>query len=47
MRVGATRSALIGSLQLPLVPLRVWLAFGEVPSRAAVIGDIRTARPKD
>lgn len=32
--ISATRSALIGSLELPLAPVWVWLAFGATPSRA-------------
>jgi len=53
--ISATRSALIGSLELALAPVWVWLAFGEVPSwgtcvggaivAAAVVGDILTAKP--
>lgn len=48
--ITATRSALIGSLENPLAPLWVWLAFAEMPSRstwigggivmAAVVGDV-------
>jgi drug/metabolite transporter (DMT)-like permease len=34
----ASRSALISALDTPLAPLWVWLAFGEVPSIASVIG---------
>jgi drug/metabolite transporter (DMT)-like permease len=29
--ISATRSALIGSLEAPLAPVWVWLAFGELP----------------
>lgn len=38
--ISATRSALIGSLENPLAPLWVWLAFGEVPAPATWIGGI-------
>jgi drug/metabolite transporter (DMT)-like permease len=34
----ASRSALISALDTPLAPLWVWLAFGEVPTIASVIG---------
>ena len=37
-RVPATRASLLGNLELPFAPLWVWLAFGEVPAPAAVIG---------
>jgi len=36
--ISATRSALIGSLETPLAPLWVWLAFGEVPSLMTCVG---------
>jgi drug/metabolite transporter (DMT)-like permease len=36
--ISATQSALIGSLETPLAPLWVWLAFGEIPSLATCIG---------
>jgi drug/metabolite transporter (DMT)-like permease len=36
--ISATRSALIGSLETPLAPLWVWLAFGEVPSLMTGVG---------
>lgn len=36
--ISATRSALIGSMENPLAPLWVWLAFGERPSPATFIG---------
>jgi drug/metabolite transporter (DMT)-like permease len=36
--ISATRSALIGSMENPLAPLWVWLAFGEHPARATWIG---------
>jgi len=36
--ISATRSALIGSLETPLAPLWVWLAFGEVPPLMTCIG---------
>ena len=38
--VSATRSALIGSLETPLAPAWVWLAVGEIPPRATVIGGL-------
>jgi drug/metabolite transporter (DMT)-like permease len=38
--VPATRSSLISRLQLPLAPVWVWLAFGEVPSRATCVGGL-------
>jgi len=31
-------TALIGSLEAPLAPLWVWLAFGETPSASTLIG---------
>ncbi len=36
--VPATESALIGTLDTPLSPIWVWLAFGEVPSWRTVLG---------
>lgn len=36
--ISATRSALIGSLENPLAPLWVWLAFAELPARATWTG---------
>lgn len=36
--ISATRSALIGSMENPLAPLWVWLAFGEHPLPATFIG---------
>ncbi|HLN08967.1 MAG TPA: DMT family transporter [Xanthobacteraceae bacterium] len=36
--ISATRSALIGNLEIPLSPAWVWLAFNEVPPTATVIG---------
>lgn len=36
--VSATRGALIGTLQTPLAPLWVWLAFSEAPAVATLIG---------
>jgi len=36
--ISATRSALIGSLEAPLAPLWVWLAFGEVPPLMTCVG---------
>lgn len=36
--ISATRSALIGSLENPLAPLWVWLAFGELPAWATWVG---------
>ncbi|MFE0758584.1 DMT family transporter [Inquilinus sp. NPDC058860] len=36
--ISATRSALIGSLENPLAPLWVWLAFAEAPSLSTWIG---------
>ncbi|CAN7371706.1 DMT family transporter [Pararhizobium sp. LjRoot238] len=36
--ISATRSALIGSMENPLAPLWVWLAFGERPSLSTWIG---------
>ena len=38
--VSATRSALIGSLETPLAPAWVWLAVGEVPAAATVVGGL-------
>ncbi len=36
--ISATRSALIGSMENPLAPLWVWLAFGELPAWATWVG---------
>jgi drug/metabolite transporter (DMT)-like permease len=36
--VSATRGALIGTLQTPLAPLWVWLAFSEAPAVATLLG---------
>ncbi|WP_137132436.1 DMT family transporter [Rhizobium sp. FY34] len=36
--ISATRSALIGSLENPLAPLWVWLAFAELPAHATWTG---------
>ncbi|ROQ01816.1 EamA-like transporter family protein [Stella humosa] len=36
--VSATRSALIGSLEIPLGPVAVWLAFAERPAAASYAG---------
>ncbi|CAN7328366.1 DMT family transporter [Rhizobium rhizogenes] len=36
--ISATRSALIGSMENPLAPLWVWLAFGELPAWATWLG---------
>ncbi|UDF30779.1 UNVERIFIED_ORG: DMT family transporter [Roseateles sp. XES5] len=36
--ITATRSALIGSMENPLAPLWVWLAFGETPAWATWVG---------
>jgi drug/metabolite transporter (DMT)-like permease len=38
--ISATRSALIGSLETPLAPAWVWLAFGEVPSPSTCVGGL-------
>ncbi len=36
--IPATATALISTLETPLAPLWVWLAFGEVPTTAAMVG---------
>ncbi len=36
--IPAARTSLLANLELPLAPLWVWLAFGEVPSQPAIIG---------
>jgi drug/metabolite transporter (DMT)-like permease len=36
--IPATDNALIGTIETPLGPAWVWLAFGEVPTRAAMVG---------
>jgi drug/metabolite transporter (DMT)-like permease len=36
--IPAVETALIGTLETPLAPLWIWLAFGEVPSGAAFLG---------
>jgi drug/metabolite transporter (DMT)-like permease len=38
--ISATRSALIGSLETPLAPAWVWLAVGEIPAIATVVGGL-------
>jgi drug/metabolite transporter (DMT)-like permease len=38
--ISATRSALIGSLETPLAPVWVWLAFGEVLSPSTIVGGL-------
>lgn len=38
--VSATRTALISVLDTPLAPLWVWLAFGETPSAATLLGGL-------
>ena len=36
--ISATRSALVGSLDVPLGPALVWLAYGETPALATLLG---------
>jgi drug/metabolite transporter (DMT)-like permease len=36
--IPATRSALVGNLEIPLAPTWVWLAFNEVPPTVTLIG---------
>ncbi|HEY8288364.1 MAG TPA: DMT family transporter [Acetobacteraceae bacterium] len=36
--ISASQSALIGTLEVPLAPLWVWLAFGEIPSWMTFVG---------
>lgn len=36
--IPAAQTALIGALETPLAPLWVWLAFGEAPGTAALVG---------
>ena len=36
--VSAPRASLLANLELPLAPLWVWLAFGEVPPRLTLVG---------
>jgi drug/metabolite transporter (DMT)-like permease len=38
--ISATRSALIGNLEIPLAPAWVWLAFNEVPSATTIGGGV-------
>ena len=38
MAVPAGEAMLISAMEMPLAPLWVWLSFGEVPSRAALVG---------
>lgn len=38
--VPAPRAALLGNIELPLAPLWVWLAFGQVPAPAVWIGGL-------
>lgn len=42
-RVPAAKSMLISALEMPLAPLWVWLAFGEAPGRAALLGGVAVA----
>ena len=39
-RLAVIETALIGSLDAPLAPIWVWLAFGETPSRATLAGGV-------
>jgi drug/metabolite transporter (DMT)-like permease len=39
-RLSASRVALIGGLDVPLAPIWVWLAFGEIPSVVTVAGGL-------
>jgi drug/metabolite transporter (DMT)-like permease len=39
-RIPATETALVSVLETPLGPVWVWLAFGEVPTTAAMVGGI-------
>ena len=36
----AIETGLIGALDAPLAPIWVWLAFGEVPSAATIVGGV-------
>ena len=38
--IPATETALISALETPLAPVWVWLAFGEVPTAAAMVGGV-------
>jgi drug/metabolite transporter (DMT)-like permease len=38
--IPAVETALIGSLEAPLAPVWVWLAFGETPGRDTILGGI-------
>jgi drug/metabolite transporter (DMT)-like permease len=38
--IPAVESALIGSLDAPLAPVWVWLAFGETPGTNTILGGI-------
>jgi drug/metabolite transporter (DMT)-like permease len=38
--IPAVETALIGALDAPLAPVWVWLAFGETPGRATILGGI-------
>lgn len=38
--IPAAETALISTFETPLAPVWVWLAFGEVPTGAAIIGGI-------
>lgn len=42
-RVAAGRAMLISALEMPLAPLWVWLAFGDIPALATVFGGILVA----
>ncbi|MCL8483811.1 MULTISPECIES: DMT family transporter [Bradyrhizobium] len=37
-RIPAARASLLGNLELPLAPLWIWIAFGELPSRSTLVG---------
>jgi drug/metabolite transporter (DMT)-like permease len=37
-RIPAVETALLGALEAPIAPLWVWLAFGETPTTATLIG---------
>jgi drug/metabolite transporter (DMT)-like permease len=42
-KVSAGRGMLISALEMPLAPLWVWLAFGEMPASATIVGGFLVA----
>jgi drug/metabolite transporter (DMT)-like permease len=36
--IPASKASLLGNLELPLAPLWVWIAFGEIPAQSTYLG---------